>query len=287
MQDHIKNQNARAQKALTSLQQAPRTLALAPIKVPTKDLPAFNWTQPGFSAISTGIVTAVQDDNPFNNCAPGSCWAFTTVGAFEAAYAKANGVLIGASEQYLLSCTRAVMTQNADPFLAGQPWTCAGGWWAFPMLSQTEVMTPGLPLRINLPFTGNPDPCPASIDKPYQASTWGYVTNELGIPTNDQLKDALCKQGPLAVAMFAEVAWMFNEGAVIDDMPNDASDPQVNHAVVLVGWDDSKGAWIIKNCWGTGFGIQANGVGTGFLYIAYNTNNLGYSAAYVVPAPPS
>ena len=68
---------------------------------------------------------------------------------------------------------------------------------------------------------------------------------------------------------------------MIHDQPNDATDPSVNHAVVLVGWDDSKGAWIIKNSWGTGYGIQESG----FLYIAYQHQNLGYSAAYVVAAP--
>ena len=125
--------------------------------------------------------------------------------------------------------------------------------------------------------------------------TWGYVTDGLSIPTNDQLKGALCEYGPLTVAIFGDGAWIFNQGDVINDIPNQTTSPSVNHAVVLVGWDDTvpvtgtltKGAWIIKNSWGTGYGIKANGVGTGFLYIAYNTNNLGYSAAFVVAAPPS
>ena len=284
--EHIKKQNAQAQRVLSTRRQAPRTLALAPMNVPTKDMTAFNWTQPGFSANSTGIVTAVQDQNKFNNCKPGSCWAFATVGAFEAAYAKANGVLIGASEQYLLSCAQPVLSQSSDPILRVQPWTCAGGWWAFPMLSSSDVTNPGLPLRVNLPFTGNPDPCPANVDKPYQANTWGYVTDGLSIPTNDVLKAALCEHGPLAVAIFADPAWFFNEGDVINDSANQVTNPQVNHAVVLVGWDNNKGAWMIKNSWGTGFGIQVNGIGTGFLYIAYNTSNLGFSAAFVVAAPP-
>ena len=116
--EHIKKQNAQAQRVLSTRRQAPRTLALAPMNVPTKDMTAFNWTQPGFSANSTGIVTAVQDQNKFNNCKPGSCWAFATVGAFEAAYAKANGVLIGASEQYLLSCAQPVLSQSSDPLLS-------------------------------------------------------------------------------------------------------------------------------------------------------------------------
>jgi C1A family cysteine protease len=286
LEKHIKQQNDKAQKVLAPLRQAPPTLFLTPIRVPSKDLSAFNWTLPGYSANSTGIVTAVQNQDQFNNCQPGSCWAFATVGAFEAAYAKANGVFIGASEQYLLNCAQPVLSRNSDPILAGQPWSCAGGWWAFPMLSASDVSDPGLPRRVDLPFTGVPAGCP-TINKPYQATTWGYVTNGLNIPTNDQLKDALCTYGPLTVAIFGETTWIFNEGDVISDQPNDTTNPKVNHAVVLVGWDDVKSAWIIKNSWGTGYGIPANGVGTGFLYIAYNSNNLGYSAAYVVAAAPA
>ncbi|MDQ3011124.1 MAG: hypothetical protein M3X11_10545, partial [Acidobacteriota bacterium] len=28
----------------------------------------------------------------------------------------------------------------------------------------------------------------------------------------------------------------------------------VNHAVLLLGWDDSKKAWLLLNSWGTGWG---------------------------------
>ena len=288
--NHIKNQNAHAQRVLGPRPRAP--LGLSPIRVPTKYDPVFNWTLPGYSASSTGIVTAVQDQSEYNNCKPGSCWAFATVGAFEAAYAKANGVLIGASEQYLLNCTQPILSQSTDPGLSAYPWNCLGGFWAFPMLSASEVPNPGLPLRVDLPFTGIPVACPSPIDQPYKALTWSYVTDQQSIPTNEQLKGALCDQGPLAVAIFGESAWINNEGEAINDFPTDPDNPIVNHAVVLVGWDDTvpvpgtvdtKGAWMIKNSWGTGYGIS----GSGFLYIAYNNNNLGYAASYVVPAPAS
>ena len=188
--EHIKKQNAQAKQVLS---QAPEVIALAPVRVPTKDMPAFNWTLPGFAAKSTGIVTAVQNQDPDRDCSPGSCWAFATVGAFEAAYAKANGVLIGASEQYLLNCAGPVLSQSSDPILRAQPWSCEGGWWAFPMLVPSDVQNAGLPLRVQLPFTGSSGPCPASMDKPYQAKTWGYVTDGFNIPPDDVLKGALLR----------------------------------------------------------------------------------------------
>ena len=56
----------------------------------------------------------------------------------------------------------------------------------------------------------------------------------------------------------------------------------LNHAVTLIGWDDSKSAWLIKNSWGTGWGDTC-GFGTerGYMWISYTSDNIGYAAAWV------
>lgn len=51
---------------------------------------------------------------------------------------------------------------------------------------------------------------------------------------------------------------------------------EVNHGINLVGWDDNKGAWILKNSWGTGWGEN------GYMYIKYGVSRVGKAAAYVV-----
>jgi len=56
----------------------------------------------------------------------------------------------------------------------------------------------------------------------------------------------------------------------------------LNHGIVIVGWDDTKKAWLIKNSWGTLWGSSAGyGSEKGYMWIAYNTNNVGIATAWV------
>jgi cathepsin L len=194
-----------------------------------------------------------------NQLSCGSCWAFATLGAYEGSYAIRNDIRIDSSEQCVLNCSGAG--------------SCAGGWWAFNFL-----MVKGTAKEGAYPYNAHDQACLSTIPTPYKAVTWGYVATGSTVPSVRQLKEALCKYGPLAVAVRVTPAFQAYVGGVF----NENNTGSVNHGVTLIGWDDAKGAWLIKNSWGTGWG-STGGYGTekGYMWIAYGSNKIGYAAAWV------
>jgi hypothetical protein len=213
------------------------------------DAAAFNWAD-------HGGVTPVRDQGP---C--GSCWAFATHGAFEGSYAILNNALEDSSEQDTLDCSGAG--------------SCGGGWWAHQYLIDT-----GSAKEADYSYVAKQGTCKTGVERPYKATAWGYVDSANPIPSIDALKRALCEYGPLAVAVAVTPAFQAYKSGVF----NESSNANINHGVTLVGWDDSKEAWRIKNSWGTGWGES------GFMWIAYGCNKIGYAASWVQakkgPPPP-
>jgi C1A family cysteine protease len=185
----------------------------------------------------------------------GSCadsWAFATHGAFEGSYAILNKVLIDSAEQDTIDCSGA-----GD---------CNGGFWAFQYLIDT-----GSAKEADYPYVAKKGTCKTGVQRPYKAVAWGYVDSTVAIPSVAALKKALCDYGPLAVCVAVTPAFQAYKSGVF----NEGSDKQADHPITLVGWDDSKQAWRVKNNWGTGWGEA------GYMWIAYNTNMIGYAASWV------
>lgn len=195
----------------------------------------------------------------------GTCWDFTAMGGYEGSYAVRNSALVDTSEQYILNCASAG--------------TCAGGWW-MPVFD--FMIRNGNTTEAADPFTGNDSlPCPVGVPLPFRASAWAFVGPNIStIPTPQQIKTALCQHGPLATAVNVDPAFSGYTGGVFDEswLPFN----WINHGVVIIGWDDSKKAWLIKNSWGNGWG-ETGGLGTqkGYMWIAYTTNNIGIATAWV------
>ncbi len=207
------------------------------------NLPAFDWR-------NLGKVTPVRNQD---GC--GSCWAFAAEGAYEGSHAIRNNTLEDTSEQDPLSCSGAG--------------TCGGGWWAGVF---AWLISHGDATEASYPYTASNSACDTSIGAPYRAVAWAYVIPSGGIPSVTETKQALCDRGPLAVAVLATGAFQAYTTGVFNEHDTTHG---INHGVTLIGWNDSQHAWLIKNSWGTGWGMA------GYMWIDYNSNNITYGAAWV------
>jgi C1A family cysteine protease len=279
LRDRIRRQNAQAQTALQTA--APSVLAGPNLaSQPSASDAKFDWRTKGLIVQDSGIVTAAK-----NQTTCGCCWAFATIGVVEAAFARSNLKLISGSEQYLLNESRKFLFDPANPKVT---YTCDGGWWAFDMLVPRilpALASPGVPKTSDLPYSGDdPGITPAGITTPYQLVTWNYVSpanNPNEIPSDTEIKLAIVTQGPVAsaIAVVDRRMWTVYDGTGVIQEFSDNQAFGANHAIVIIGWDDSRSAWIIKNSWGDGWGTS------GFGYVGYQQNNIGWGAAYVVAAP--
>jgi len=189
------------------------------------------------------------------NC--GSCWAFSTVGGLECQILLLDLVEEDLSEQFLVSCD----TNNSG---------CDGGWFA-----HNYHITQGAVRESCFPYTAADDPCIDTCPRPYFAESWAYIGNSYSVPGVDAIKQAIHDHGPVCAAVAVSSSFQAYSGGIYD--ANDAT--AINHAIMLVGWDDADGCWILRNSWGPGWGED------GYMRIAYGSNRVGYAANFVTYVP--
>ncbi|MCA9655175.1 MAG: hypothetical protein H6712_00035 [Myxococcales bacterium] len=196
----------------------------------------------------------------------GSCWAFATLAVFEAAENIANGIDkdIDLSEQHMVDCA-----ETSDGYDIG---TCMGG---YTVMMYDYLQREGAPPESQVPYKEREMTCDRSIKAKDKIANWGFVDENGSVPTVDQLKAAICNYGPVSASVFVTEAFKGYTGGVFDEMASG----QTNHAISLVGWDDKRGAWLLRNSWGTWWGED------GYMWIEYGSNSVGRSAAWAVVEP--
>ena len=201
------------------------------------------------------LMTPVRNQG---RCA--SCWVFATLGAWEGTYALRHGVQIDASEQQMLSCT-------------GRKNTCAGGFWGDALALMTA--SPIGPEAAQ-PYLGKSGKCRPNPASPYKVAAWGFISVAATPPPVAAIKQALVQHGPVIAGVSATPAFEAYTGGVFKEV----GAAPIDHAVVIVGWDDQRQAWRVRNSRGTAWGEA------GYAWVAYGSNNLGAWATWVQPEPP-
>ena len=211
----------------------------------------------------------------------GSCWAFSTIGSLEGAYLKRTGATQGR-----VNTDGSVSTSGKEPELSEQQlvscnpwgWSCNGGYFAFDMLMPSKVgqtgYYAGAATAADFPYVADTVACavPASAELD-PVVKWGYVDTATTIPSVAAIKSAIFKYGGVSCGVTVGGYFQAYTGGVYSDSEHYDT---INHAVILVGWDDAKSAWLMKNSWGPSWGVN------GFMWIKYNTSNIGEGACWVV-----
>jgi C1A family cysteine protease len=183
----------------------------------------------------------------------GACWAFASVGTVEALLAKKSGIKNYLSPQQLVDC---------DTKEKG----CKGGW---PSIAYNYAASNGFVLEDDYPYQAANGQCKQDIVQSLTAVKIdsNFARCEEDECTTDDAQFNMLKNGPVTVVIDAYNTNFFNYKSGIYD----ASCGEPNHAVMLVGYGvDSKTAtkyWIIRNSWGSQWGMN------GFGYVKMDVNN--------------
>ena len=202
-----------------------------------------------------------------NQAGCGSCWAFAVIGSMESCIRIYEGQSTDLSEQWLVSCCG----------LGG----CSGEWpgEAANFLLESgayvdECGENGAVLESEFPYVGYDAPCDCPYNNLYTINDWAFIGPQWGTPSTSQLKEAILEHGPITVCVTADAAFQAYDGGIFNS--NDSS--PINHAVVLVGWDDTQGengVWFLRNQWSTWWGEA------GYMRMEYGCSNIGFNGLYL------
>lgn len=182
----------------------------------------------------------------------GSCVAFSTTGTFETQLNIAAGTTDSPwqlSPEYLFMCGGA---------------SCDSGWEPGPAAS--FVKSKGIVDDACMPYTSGALGTDVSCSKACSNASsravkaQGFTTPTSGSTNLNAVKAALAK-GPLVTTLTVYEDFMYYTSGVYKHVTGDVAG---GHAVSIVGYNDTDQAWIVRNSWGTGWGMN------GFIEVAYS-----------------
>jgi hypothetical protein len=209
---------------------------------------SFNWG-------AVGKVTPAKDQ-----MACGGCWSFASCGAVESKILIMGGPALDLSEQHQISCNTAMKGCCGGDMSAVRFWEEKG-----PMGEScsgygdknTDCRTSG---QSKVPCKGI-EQC-----KLFSYQITNYHTVE--VSNIEEIKTSVYIDGPayFRFDVYEDFESFWRNGALGAAYTHKQGHKLGGHAVLVLGWDDNKSAWLCKNSWGR----QAGPNGDGTFWIAYS-----------------
>ncbi len=217
-----------------------------------------------------GKVTSVKNQG---GC--GACYTFAAIGNIE------SKMLIDGAGTYDFSENNAKECNWDEITGTGGGTSCDGGNY---FLLANLFSKKGTVLETCDPYVASDVNCKSTC--PYQKTLldWRIISGN-AVPNTNVLKQYIYDYGPVYTSLYAgdSDAW----DAEFEDYGGSytlyyAGTESPNHAVLIVGWDDSlshagsgTGGWIVKNSWGTSWGDS------GYFTIAYGSASIGKYSSFM------
>jgi len=202
----------------------------------------------------------------------GGCYAFGALAAAESTYNRAMGLSDDAAANFSESFIIWTLSKYYDG-LKG----CDGTDYSYDELS--GVLEYGVVTESAYPYS---ETDPGEGDNHLDSAT-GLFTEWYRIPPNDieTMKRIIYRVGALDAAVEVDAGMDAYDGGIFSNSTRDVTEvlpyeTGTNHAVSIVGWDDTDGYWILRNSWGEAWGED------GYMYIDYTSANVALEAAYLM-----
>jgi C1A family cysteine protease len=229
-----------------------KTLAVYPSIFDWRDHNGSNWMTPVKSQGSCG-----------------SCWAFSAIGVVEAAiniYANNSDLDVDLSEQQLVSSC----------CYAGD---CEGGSYQQALY---YVRDTGIATEACFPYQASDSACTLCPD--WSESAW-KISNTYGTYQQPDYKRYISTYGPMSATMPVYADFFVYSGGVYQRTSNNYKG---NHAIVIVGWNDTEDCWIIRNSWGEYWGEDGYArIPRSYIYYRYSARIVNGIKNYAPIATPS
>jgi C1A family cysteine protease len=187
------------------------------------------------SAVDWAAEGKVQKVKNQEQC--GSCWAFSTVGSMESAYAifSKDKTLLNLSEQELVDCSGDYGNQG-----------CNGGIMS---AGFAYIADHGIHEEDAYPYRGVDQTCKASNTS---GNTYTVKDCVLVDANTDALTKAIAVQ-PVSVAFYVNILFQFYSGGIFNPF---TCGGEPNHGVLAVGYDLDQDFYKVKNSWGASWGEE-------------------------------